>query len=172
MPLAKSTSGWKNGGMADLLVKLYRLPALAPALSRAAEAGATIRRALAPERYAVVNWVATHYGDRWAGEVSLAFSGHPISCFLAVAPEGQLIGFACYDTTFRGFFGPTGVLQEWGGRGIGTALLIRSLHALWESGYAYAIIGAVGPSAFYEQSVGAIPIPDSTPGPYEGLLPR
>jgi len=37
-------------------------------------------------------------------------------------------------------------------------------------GYAYAIIGDVGPSAFYERTVGAIQIPDSAPGIYAGLL--
>ena len=37
-------------------------------------------------------------------------------------------------------------------------------------GYGYAIIGAVGPSRFYERTVGATPIPDSEPGVYAGLL--
>jgi hypothetical protein len=37
-------------------------------------------------------------------------------------------------------------------------------------GYAYAIIGGVGPAAFYERAVGAIPIPGSEPGIYRGRL--
>ena len=37
-------------------------------------------------------------------------------------------------------------------------------------GYGYAIIGDVGPSQFYERTVGATPIPDSEPGVYAGLL--
>ncbi|MCB1077738.1 MAG: GNAT family N-acetyltransferase [Verrucomicrobiae bacterium] len=157
--------------MADLLVKLYRIPELAPVLARAGESGVEIRRPLAPERYAVVNWVAQHYGDRWGSEVAMAFSGHPITCFIAVTGGGDIIGFSCYNATFKGFFGPTGVLENWGGRGIGTALLIRGLHALKDDGHAYAIIGGVGPSEFYEQVVGAIPVPDSSPGPYEGMIP-
>lgn len=157
--------------MGDLLVKLYRLPDLGAAVARAEAAGVRIRRPLAPERYAVVNWVALHYGDRWGSEVAMAFSGHPISCFVAVSPGGELVGFACYHATFQGFFGPTGVLEQWGGKGVGTALLISSLHAMRDGGFAYAIIGGAGPSAFYEQVVGAIPVPDSAPGPYEGLLP-
>ena len=157
--------------MSDLLVKLYTLPELEPVVERARESGVEIRRPLAPERYAVVNWVAAKYGDRWGSEVAMSFSGHPISCFVAVNGGGDIIGFACYDATFKGFFGPTGVLENWGGRGIGTALLIRSLYALKDEGHAYAVIGAVGPSEFYEQVVGAIPIPDSSPGPYEGMIP-
>jgi hypothetical protein len=37
-------------------------------------------------------------------------------------------------------------------------------------GYGYAIIGGVGPVAFYQQAVGAQVIEDSTPGVYAGLL--
>lgn len=37
-------------------------------------------------------------------------------------------------------------------------------------GYAYAIIGGVGPAAFYEKTVGAILIPDSAPGVYRDFL--
>jgi hypothetical protein len=37
-------------------------------------------------------------------------------------------------------------------------------------GYAYAVIGDVGPSAFYERTVGATAIPNSEPGIYAGLL--
>ena len=44
------------------------------------------------------------------------------------------------------------------------------MHALREEGYGYAIIGSVGPTAFYEKCVGAISIPDSTPGLYSDML--
>ena len=37
-------------------------------------------------------------------------------------------------------------------------------------GYGYGIIGDVGPSAFYERTVGATAIPNSEPGVYAGLL--
>jgi GNAT superfamily N-acetyltransferase len=158
--------------MSDLLVKLYALPALPPALARAEESGVRVRRPFAPERYAVVNWVAQHYGDRWGSEVAMAFSGHPIACFIAVNAGGEIIGFACYNATFKGFFGPTGVLENWGGRGIGTALLLRSLHAMKDDGFAYAVIGGSGATEFYKQSIGAIEIADSSPGPYEGMLPK
>ena len=51
--------------MSDLLVKLYTLPELEPVVERARESGVEIRRPLAPERYAVVNWVSqTSRGGR------------------------------------------------------------------------------------------------------------
>ena len=37
-------------------------------------------------------------------------------------------------------------------------------------GYAYGIIGGVGPAEFYAKTVGATLIPDSTPGIYTDML--
>jgi hypothetical protein len=45
-------------------------------------------------------------------------------------------------------------------------LLLSVLRAMREAGYAYAIIGHAGPSAFFQSCVDAILIPDSTPGVY------
>jgi hypothetical protein len=55
-------------------------------------------------------------------------------------------------------------------RGVGAALLVACLNAMRDSGYGYAIIGWVGPREFYAKTVGAIEIPDSTPGIYRDLL--
>ena len=57
----------------DLLVKLYDLPPLAPALDRVTESGARIHRPIAPERAAVVRWVTENFNERWASEVEMAF---------------------------------------------------------------------------------------------------
>jgi predicted N-acetyltransferase YhbS len=94
-----------------------------------------------------------------------------VSCFIATR-DREILAFACYDTTAKGYFGPTGVAEAARGSGIGKALLFRSLHALRESGYAYAIIGGVGPKEFYAKACGAIEIPGSDPGIYAGLLPE
>ena len=40
-----------------------------------------------------------------------------------------------------------------------------------ELGYAYGIIGGVGPKEFYSKNCGAIEIPGSDPGTYSDLLP-
>lgn len=152
--------------MTDMLVKLYALP---PNVDTQSEQGITIRRAIAPEKHLVLGWIATHFSEYWVSECDVAFSRQPVSCFVAVADKA-LIGFACYDTTRRGFFGPTGVEQAARGRGTGRALLLACLHDMWQQGYGYAIIGGVGPVAFYEKTVGASVIPDSTPGVYAGML--
>ena len=63
----------------------------------------------------------------WAAEVEAAFCRLPVSCFLAVRDQ-DLLGFACYDATCKNFFGPTAVLEEERGRGLGRALLLATLH--------------------------------------------
>jgi GNAT superfamily N-acetyltransferase len=155
--------------MPDMLVKLYTLPPLAPLLDRQAAAGITIRRVIAPEKHVVVGWVRDTFKDAWASECEIAFCQGPPSCFVAVA-DGKPVGFACYDATCKGFFGPTGVDPQFRKRGIGEALLLGTLHAMRSSGYGYAIIGAAGPTEWYTRTVGAIPIADSWPGVYGGML--
>lgn len=155
--------------MSDMLVKLYTLPALDPILAQQKAAGIKIRRALAPEKHIVVNWVGQTFEANWASECDVAFSRQPTACFIAVEAE-QLVGFACHDATCKNFFGPTGVSETHRGRGIGKALLLACLHAMAAQGYAYAIIGGVGPVEFYAKIVGAIEIESSTPGVYGNLL--
>lgn len=157
--------------MPDMLVKLYDLPPLAPSLQKATATGVMIRRGLAPEKHIVLDWVEQTFSAYWRSECDVGYSRAPVTCFVAVEDK-KVIGFACYDTTRRGFFGPTGVDESARGRGLGTALLLVCLHDMLAQGYAYAIIGAAGPVEYYEKTVGAIVIPDSVPGIYDGMLRR
>ena len=153
-----------------MLVRLYDLPTIDPQEMAALNArGVVFRRAIAPEYRVVTNWVARHFSKPWAAETEVAFSRQPVSCFLAIE-QGEIVGFACYEATCRDYFGPTGVSESQRGRGIGRILLLLSLHALREMGYAYAIIGGVGPTRFYEQVAGATLIEGSQPGIYKGML--
>ncbi|HSH70373.1 MAG TPA: GNAT family N-acetyltransferase [Deferrisomatales bacterium] len=125
----------------------------------------TVRRVLAYERQSVLGWVERDFGAGWAGEVAVALGCQPATCFVAVCGR-ELAGFCCYDTTYRGFFGPLGVREADRGSGIGRALLGAALHAMWNAGYAYAVVGATGATGFYERVVDAWEIPGSSPGPY------
>ncbi|MCD7761983.1 MAG: GNAT family N-acetyltransferase [Lachnospiraceae bacterium] len=153
--------------MQDMLVRLYDLPE--PDLKETEQNGYQIRRAMAPDRREVVAWVEKHSGSFAAGECETAFSHTPISCFLATK-GADIVGYACYDATAPDFFGPTRVQDSEQGKGLGRALLLRSLHALKEEGYGYAIIGGVGPAKFYEKCCGAMLIPGSDPGIYKDFL--
>jgi GNAT superfamily N-acetyltransferase len=119
----------------------------------------------------LAEWVAKRFGERWASECEISFSRQPVACFVA-ASDYEILGFATYDATARAFFGPTGVMQEARHKGIGRALLTVTLHDMASQGYAYGIIGGTTSYEFYRKEVGAIEIPDSTPGFYHGMLKR
>lgn len=152
-----------------MLVKLYALPSLEPHITRQSEQGIQIRRGIAPEKHRVLAWIKEHFDDNWVSEADVAFAHVPVGIFLAVKAD-EVVGFACYDTTRRGFFGPTGVGEAGRGKGTGATLFLACLHDMWAQGYGYAVIGGAGPTEFYTKMVGATVIPDSEPGVYTGML--
>jgi len=153
----------------DMLVKLYDLPDPSAAFAQLLKQGVQIRRALAPEKHKIVAWVRENFGEGWASETEIAFARQPISCFIAVK-DARVVGFACHDATCRNFFGPTGVEPQARKHGVGTGLLFACLDAMRQQGFGYAIVGGVGPTAYYSKTVGAVPIEGSEPGVYRGLL--
>lgn len=152
--------------MADLLVRLYDLP---PEPAKGAESHPHVRRAMAYEKEQVLDWVREHFTAAWASECEVAFANRPLSCHIATR-EGEILGFACYDSTSRGMFGPIGVAPAARGEGVGRALLLSCLQAMLAVGYAYAVIGGVEEPEFYRRTVGAMEIPGSTPGIYRDRL--
>lgn len=153
----------------DLLVNLYsqRLDDLG---RRVEATAAIIRLALPPEQHLIKHWVRSNFSEYWVSEVTAAMAHQPPGCFVATV-DGQLVGFACYDATARGFFGPTGVSEAHRGKSIGIALLYHTLAAMKAQGYAYAIIGSAGPVDFYVNALGATPIPAAEgESIYRGML--
>lgn len=154
--------------MPDMLVRLYDLPDHTPYLEKSASAGYTVRRAEPWDREAMRRFAGDHFGPLWAVEADRAYNHTPITGY--VASRGpEIAGFAVYECTRRGFFGPTGVREDLRGCGLGAALLFRCLEAMREMGYAYAVIGGVGPAEFYEKVCGAFVIPGSEMGVYRPL---
>jgi GNAT superfamily N-acetyltransferase len=149
--------------MPDMLVKLYNLQNTWNFIAEQKILEIEIRKPLGPEKRLVVNWVEEKFFSAWANETDVAISNKPISCFIAIK-ERELIGFCCYDATALGYFGPLGVQETFRGKGTGKALLMASLLDMKLKGYGYAIIGAVDIPEFYEKAVGAIEIPESSPG--------
>lgn len=155
--------------MPDMLVRLYDLPDPVAYLERAAAERISVRRAEPWDRDRLRQFIAATFNPIWVTETDRAFIHLPVTAFVAVRGP-QICGFAAFEVTRRGFFGPTGVLEELRGRGIGAALLLRCLEAMRELGYAYAVIGGVGPAAFYERTCGALVIPGSEIGIYRTLF--
>lgn len=81
--------------------------------------------------------------------------------FVAFSGDGELIGFAAFDSYKgkKGYFGPMGVAKGIREKGTGSALLHACLMNMKEIGYEYAIIGGAGPIEFYEKVCRAVVIP-------------
>jgi GNAT superfamily N-acetyltransferase len=155
--------------MPDMLVKLYDLQVDESVEQYEARTGITVRRAIAPEKHVVSEWVGQHFGAGWVSECEVAFARSPITCLVAVE-NSKLLGFACYDATAKGYFGPTGVDQALRGKGIGKMLFVYALQLMRLDSYGYAIIGGAGPTEFYAKTAGATIIEGSQPGIYKGML--
>lgn len=155
--------------MPDMLVNLLKLPALELAVLELSEVGIIIRRAQPFEASPVRAFIENNFSVAWADEIAPGFANKPVSVFIATM-AGEIVGFAAYECTRRSFFGPTGVIENAQGRGVGKALLLACLCGLREMGYVYGIIGRAGPVEFYEKTIGAVVILDSDPGIYSDLL--
>ena len=155
----------------DRIVRLYDLPKIDTQLNRLKKEGINIRRAMAYEKSIVTDWVYKHFSKEWSDECSVSFSNHPISCFIATK-EGEILGFACYESTCKNFFGPIGIDTSMRESGIGKALLLSSLYAMREMRYAYAIIGGGDRVEGFYESVGARKIEGSEIGIYRDFLNR
>jgi len=157
--------------MPDMLVNLLKLAPLEPVLGELRRAGVTVRRVQPHEISPVREFMLANFEAGWVDEISVGYANKPVSVFIATR-DRRIVGFAAYECTRRDFFGPLGVLESERGRGVGRALLLASLWGLREMGYAYAIIGGVGPVEFYERAVGASLIPESAPGIYADPIDR
>lgn len=77
--------------MHDMLVRLYALPDLAPALARCAGQDIAIRRALGAEMAAVTAWVRRHFPSAEA-ETEIAFARLPVALTCRVSSDQSILG--------------------------------------------------------------------------------
>jgi GNAT superfamily N-acetyltransferase len=156
--------------MSDLLVKLYALPERYDTPAALTEDGIRVIRALPMDKGRVRAFVESEFDSSWANEVEAAFARQPATCFVAARGD-RVLGFAAFEATAPDYFGPTGVAKEMRGRGLGKALLLKSLLAMREMGYGYAIIGgSEEANPFYEAACGAFVIPGSEKGIYARMI--
>ena len=150
----------------DMIVNLYNLPDVK--ISDTIK----IKRAFAGDKDTILKFVEEHFQKNWVYEVECAIMQNPSKCFVATE-SGKVIGYACFDSSAKGFFGPIGVDPKRRKENIGNALLIRTLNAMREYGYGYAIIGWVTEAEmFYRKTVGAEFIKGGNPenGVYSNLV--
>lgn len=157
--------------MVDMLVRLYALPEGAPLRRKLEEKGVLIRTCRPYEMHAVQEWIARTFSTRWVSEFTAAMSHQPVGCIIATRNR-EVLGFACFDATMRGFIGPMGVDPSLRMGGVGKALLVTALEQMKVLGYGYAVIGGTGPQEFYSRTVSATVIEGSDPGIYADILPE
>ena len=145
--------------MPDLLVNLLKLPAT----RRSARIQ---RRRAQPLRYLASAGLWRKIFPRAGQTRSRSVLRDNRSPFYIATIDREIAGFAAYECTRRGFFGPTGVVDSARGKGIGKALLLASLWGAARDGVRLRHHRRRGSGRFYQKTVGAIIIPDSEPGIY------
>ena len=155
--------------MGDMIIKLYEIEMQGTFWTEQKALGIALRKPIGPEKHAIIAWVFDHFGDGWASEVEVALSNQPRTCYVAIK-NTKIIGFACYDATALGFFGPIGVAKPHRKKGTGTALMHACLLDMKNKGYGYAVVGGVEDTDFYKNTVGALEIPQSSPGIYRSRI--
>lgn len=105
--------------------------------------GLTVVR-IFPTDYEILNdFIGKHFSKGWQNEIKAGLYQPNPTVFVAVKNH-QIIGFAGYDCSAKGYFGPTGVNPDYQKQGVGTALLLTTLKAMKDAGYGYAVIGGAG----------------------------
>jgi mycothiol synthase len=99
-------------------------------------------------------YLAAGWHWEWTIEPMRSLRRDPVSCFVATV-HGEHVGFAAYDISGPGHFGPMGVRPDLRRHGIGGVLLKRCLADMRDKGYPTADIQWVGPIPFYNRQVGA-----------------
>jgi len=148
----------------DMIVNLYELD------KQIEENGFEVRRILSPNIHLLQKFIVENFDEGWASEASAACYKSNPTCFIAVQ-EQKIIGFACFGATTKGFFGPLGVASQYRKNGVAKALVLKTLYAMKEDGYAYGIIGGVSEKlyGFYNKICGAKEI-ESTKQVYSRMI--
>ena len=93
----------------DMIVGLYHLPEM-PVIE-----GVKIKRAFVGDKNKILSFVNEHFSEGWVCEAEHALLDTPSKCFIATE-EGRIVGFACFDSSARGFLRDRRVLQRTGYR--------------------------------------------------------
>lgn len=130
--------------MPDLLINLYQKDYILDSGIKILDERIEIKRLLSPNSDQLIEFIqASNFSKLWISEVKASIYINNPKCFIATINH-EIIGFACFDATAKGYFGPMGVSSGYRGKNIGQLLFLNSLEAMKADGYGYAIIGGAG----------------------------
>jgi mycothiol synthase len=134
-------------------LKLAQLD-ISEAVTRLAGRGIVVRRATDADIPATAAFNLQTFSRGWQIEVdeTRRFGIPPLNIALY---QDQIVGFAAYDVTGYGRFGPTGTRPDMRQQGIGGVLLKMCMQQMIDRGDSIAEIAWAGPVAFYTREVGA-----------------
>ncbi|MCX8036240.1 MAG: GNAT family N-acetyltransferase [Candidatus Sumerlaeia bacterium] len=101
--------------------------------------GVTICRATPDDCDRTLHAINRMFAMAWWFETSLAFRAAEPTVFIALQDK-KVVGFADYDATNIGLFGPTGVHESLRGHKVGAVLFRRCLREMRALGYPYALV--------------------------------
>lgn len=118
-----------------------------------------IKRIFPSDKERLFSFIKENFPDEKGWLMEAEHAWHNGNVYIAVECE-KIIGFACYDSSGKGYFGPFGVNKDYRSKGVGTELFYACLDAMKNDGYGYAIIGWVAdkeddehsPVEFYEKT--------------------
>ncbi|MEW6045608.1 MAG: GNAT family N-acetyltransferase [Bacillota bacterium] len=117
--------------------------------------GVRVRRLEHTDETAFRAWLEQTWGPNWTYEALLALR-RPVPTGFVAEQDGRIVGFAVYDSTRPGWFGPMGVEVAWQGSGVGIELCVQAFEAMAAQGYRAAEIAWAGPRCFYARKLGAV----------------
>ncbi|HEY3297657.1 MAG TPA: GNAT family N-acetyltransferase [Armatimonadota bacterium] len=153
--------------MHDIICPLYEIPDYSDLMKQLASENIVIRSSRPWEREALCTFISERFGQGWVDETSVGLTRQPVSVIVALK-DNKIIGFAAYEVSARGFFGPTGVDEAFRGLGVGKALFYEAMTGLKSLGYVYGIIGASGPVNFYLKAMKGMVLPEDWKNVYTG----
>ena len=101
-----------------------------------------IKRIFPSDKERLMSFIKKNFSDEKGWLIEAEHAWHNGNVYVAVECE-KIIGFACYDSSGKGYFGPFGVNKDYRSKGVGTELFYACLDAMKNDGYGYAIIGWV-----------------------------
>lgn len=129
----------------------------APARTRLAREGLSIRRVERDDRDAFSRYMGERWSAGWQLEAMQCLDDgrDPAPGHVALM-HGEIVGFSVYDITRPGWLGPIGTNEEMRGRDVGSALLHACLHDWQLQGKRHGEIAGIGPLYFYVTSCDAV----------------